>query len=87
MSRSQGRSVVGNAVLSPPLILDAGTRFGDADQTLEPFLKSKQDGMGMGLAICRSIIEARGARLWTTNNETPGATISFTLPLPASEAA
>ena len=69
------------------LVRGAGTLFTDAACAFEPFLATRQNGMGMGLAICRSIIEARGARLWTTNNETPGATISFTLPLPASEAA
>jgi signal transduction histidine kinase len=36
--------------------------------------------MGMGLAICRSIIEARGGRLWVTANEPQGATFHFTYP-------
>jgi len=68
-------------------VRDAGIGFGDAERVFEPFFTTKQHGMGMGLAICRSIIEAHGGRLWTTNNETPGATVSFTLPLSASEAA
>ena len=66
-------------------IRDAGTGFKDPDRVLEPFYTTKQQGMGMGLAICRSIIESHGGRLWTANNETRGATVAFTLPLAASD--
>jgi PAS domain S-box-containing protein len=60
-------------------VRDAGTGFKDSDRVFESFFTTKQHGMGMGLAICRSIVEAHGGRLWTANNETRGATVAFTL--------
>ncbi len=46
----------------------------------EPFYTTKPGGMGMGLAICRSIIEAHGGRLWATRSEPRGALLQFTIP-------
>ena len=62
-------------------IQDAGSGFSDPDRVFEPFFTTKSTGMGMGLPICRSIVEAHGGRLWVTNNETAGATVAFTLPI------
>jgi signal transduction histidine kinase len=46
----------------------------------EPFYTTKPEGMGMGLSICRSIIEAHGGRLWVIPCEPQGALFQFTIP-------
>jgi PAS domain S-box-containing protein len=56
-----------------------------ADRLFEAFYTSKAKGMGMGLAICRSIIEAHGGRMWASANESRGAVFQFTLPLEPDE--
>ena len=47
----------------------------------EAFYTTKSSGLGMGLSICRSIVEAHGGRLWATPNEPHGAVFSFTVPV------
>jgi signal transduction histidine kinase len=50
----------------------------------EPFYTTKPNGMGMGLSICRSIIEAHGGRLWASPNLPHGTTFQFAVPLIAA---
>ena len=52
-----------------------------AERMFQPFFTTKPDGLGMGLAICRSIIETHGGRLWVSPRAPHGADIRFTVPL------
>jgi signal transduction histidine kinase len=63
-------------------VRDAGTGLPPErlDKVFETFFTTKPNGLGMGLSICRSIIEQHGGRLWATANEDHGATFRFTIP-------
>jgi signal transduction histidine kinase len=67
-------------------VRDHGTGLVDPKKIFEPFVSAKKTGMGMGLTICRSIIEAHAGDIRVANNEGPGATFSFSLPIEASDA-
>ena len=58
----------------------AGLKSGEISRLFETFYTTKADGMGMGLAISRSIVEGHGGRLWAKPNVGPGAIFQFILP-------
>jgi two-component system, LuxR family, sensor kinase FixL len=70
-------------------LTDRGLGIGadDLERVFEPFVTTKVQGMGLGLAVCRSIITAHGGRLWATNNAGRGATFHFHLPATPRESA
>ena len=57
-----------------------GLRAEEMPRLFEAFFSTKSAGLGMGLAISRTIIEAHGGRIWAFNNPDGGATFAFTLP-------
>ncbi len=65
------------------MIQDSGNGFNEEEQdkVFEPFYTTKPSGLGLGLSICRSIIESHSGRLWATNNDGGGATFLFSLPV------
>jgi PAS domain S-box-containing protein len=64
-------------------VADAGTGFnpGIAARIFDPLFTTKSNGMGLGLSICRSIIEAHGGRLWASPGSPHGAVFQFTMPI------
>ena len=52
-----------------------------AERLFQPFFSTKPGGMGLGLAVSRSIIESQGGQLWATANPDRGASFHFTLPI------
>jgi len=69
-------------------VRDSGPGLGpiSLERLFEPFYSTKLGGLGMGLSICRSIIEAHGGRLWATTGVPQGAILNFTLPAHADGA-
>lgn len=62
-------------------VVDSGCGIANVEaQLFDPFFTTKSDGIGMGLSICRSIIEAHGGRIWPSRNEGAGSTFQFALP-------
>jgi signal transduction histidine kinase len=63
----------------------AGIAAENVDRLFSPFFTTKSGGMGMGLSICRSIMEAHGGRLWATATVPHGSMFQFTLPVNADD--
>ena len=63
-------------------VQDSGTGIAPEkiESIFDPFITSKPEGLGMGLSICRTIIERHGGKIWASNNPDRGATFSITLP-------
>ncbi len=74
-----GLTALGDALVA---IDDNGTGLDPAiaDRVFAPFFRTKADGMGMGLSICRSIIETHGGRLWASPCQPYGSSFRFTVP-------
>jgi len=62
-------------------VIDNGPGVDDPERIFEPFLTTKEKGMGVGLAVSRSIVEAHSGRIWAENNPGGGATFCVVLPL------
>jgi C4-dicarboxylate-specific signal transduction histidine kinase len=70
----------GQAVVA---VIDCGVGFGseNPDRLFQAFFSTKPDGLGIGLSICRSIIEVHGGRIWASANAECGATFRFSVPV------
>jgi C4-dicarboxylate-specific signal transduction histidine kinase len=74
------RSTRHNDVMARVEIRDNGSGLEDPARVFEAFFTTKPNGLGMGLVICRSIVDAHGGQLWATASDPPGSTFCFTLP-------
>jgi signal transduction histidine kinase len=78
---------VSSALAEPHSVLvsveDSGPGLDEAiaPRIFEPFFTTKADGLGMGLSICRSIIEAHGGQLWVAPRAPHGTALRFTVPM------
>jgi signal transduction histidine kinase len=62
-------------------VIDNGPGVDNTETIFDAFVTTKDNGMGIGLAVSRSIVEVHGGRLWAENNPGGGATFNMALPL------
>jgi signal transduction histidine kinase len=78
--RSVGDGDAGDRVVVTVRDTGPGVAMENLDRLFEAFFSTKPDGMGMGLSICRSIVEAHGGRIWASNRDGAGACFHVSLP-------
>lgn len=83
--RVRTQAVSGPAVEVSVSDIGRGIPPNDLERIFMPFVTSKEEGVGLGLAICGTIIRTHRGRLWATNNPSRGATLHFELPADSSE--
>jgi signal transduction histidine kinase len=80
VTKADGRGVLQISISDTGLGVDSE----NADRVFDAFYTTKPEGMGLGLSICRSIVEAHGGRLWTRPNAPGGSVFCITLPTSAN---
>jgi PAS domain S-box-containing protein len=80
VTKASGHKLLQIAISDTGVGLDSG----HAERIFDAFYTTKPDGIGLGLAICRSIIESHGGHLWTSPNTPTGSVFCFTLPIAAN---
>jgi signal transduction histidine kinase len=84
MEKSEHRSlrlvITDQGAIVELAVIDRGHGLKDPDRLFEPFYSTKSEGLGMGLNICRTIIESHHGRLWASANPEGGTIFRFTLP-------
>lgn len=73
--------IVGSSILVSIWDNGAGIKHENFDRVFEPFFSTKDQGMGLGLSLCRSILERHNGKIWATNNTGGGAGFHFSIPL------
>ena len=81
VSSGPADAATGGETMTEVRVMDTGSGLLEpvASQLFQPFLTTKANGLGVGLSICRTIIEAHGGRIWASPNPEGGTIFHFTL--------